>query len=213
MQTRSPLLLPYRGMVPKIANDAWVAPNAVVIGDTEIGAQSGIWFGCVLRGDVSSIRVGARVNIQDGTIVHVSSKGISTLIGDEVSIGHMALIHACTLQTGCFVGMGAVVMDGVLVETGAMIAAGALVTPGKVVRSGELWAGRPAQFMRALTETDYERSGTRCASMSSWDNDTGPNARCPDTITHSWGWAGAIHCLARSRCGCIEEASFPCRWG
>jgi gamma-carbonic anhydrase len=85
----------------------------------------------------------------------VSSKGIGTLIGDEVSIGHMALIHACTLQTGSFVGMGAVVMDGVVVETGAMIAAGALVTPGKVVRTGELWAGRPAQFMRALTEADY----------------------------------------------------------
>ena len=95
-------------------------------GDTEIGAQSSIWFGCIVRGDVSPIRIGARVNIQDGTIIHVSSK------------------------------MGAVIMDGVLVETGAMIAAGALVTPGKVVRTGQLWAGRPAQFMRALTEADYE---------------------------------------------------------
>jgi carbonic anhydrase/acetyltransferase-like protein (isoleucine patch superfamily) len=156
MQTRSPLLVCYRGMLPRIADDAWIAPNAVVTGDTEIGAQSSIWFGCVLRGDVSPIRVGARVNIQDGTIIHVSSKGIGTQIGDEVSIGHMALIHACTLQTGSFVGMGAVVMDGVLVETGAMIAAGALVTPGKVVRTGQLWAGRPAQFMRALTDADYE---------------------------------------------------------
>jgi gamma-carbonic anhydrase len=156
MQARSPLLVCYRGMLPRIANDAWIAPNAAVTGDTEIGAQSNIWFGCILRGDVSPIRIGARVNIQDGTIVHVSSKGIGTLIGDEVSIGHMALIHACTLQTGSFVGMGAVVMDGVLVETGAMIAAGALVTPGKVVRTGQLWAGRPAQFMRALTDADYE---------------------------------------------------------
>jgi carbonic anhydrase/acetyltransferase-like protein (isoleucine patch superfamily) len=156
MQAPSPLLPGYRGIRPTIADDTWIAPNAVVTGDTEIGAQSSIWFGCILRGDVSPIRVGARVNIQDGTIVHVSSKGISTLIGDDVSIGHMALIHACTLESGSFVGMGAVVMDGTLVETGAMVAAGALVTPGKVVRTGQLWAGRPAQFMRALNEADYE---------------------------------------------------------
>jgi gamma-carbonic anhydrase len=156
MCPRSPLLVPYRGMLPKIADDAFIAPNAAVIGDTEIGQESSIWFGCVLRGDVSPIRIGARVNIQDGTIVHVSSKGIGTTIGDEVSIGHMALIHACKLETGSFIGMGAVVMDGVVVETGAMVAAGALVTPGKVVPAGQLWAGRPAQFMRTLTEADYE---------------------------------------------------------
>jgi gamma-carbonic anhydrase len=156
MNASSPLLICHRGIRPTIADDAWIAPNAVVTGDTEIGAKSSIWFGCILRGDVSPIRIGARVNLQDGTIVHVSSKGIATLIGDEVSIGHMALIHACTLQTGSFVGMGAVVMDGVIVETRAMVAAGALVTPGKVVRTGQLWAGRPARFMRTLTDTDYE---------------------------------------------------------
>jgi carbonic anhydrase/acetyltransferase-like protein (isoleucine patch superfamily) len=156
MQALSPLLICYRSIQPVIADDAWVAPNATVTGDTEIGAQTSIWFGCIVRGDVSPIRIGARVNIQDGTIIHVSSKGIGTFIGDEVSIGHMALIHACMLQTGSFVGMGAVVMDGAVVETGAMIAAGALVTPGKVVRTGQLWAGRPARFMRALTEADYE---------------------------------------------------------
>jgi carbonic anhydrase/acetyltransferase-like protein (isoleucine patch superfamily) len=156
MQALSPLLICHRGIRLTIADDAWIAPNATLTGDTEIGAQSSNWFGCIVRGDVSPIRIGVRVNIQDGTIIHVSSKGIGTLIGDEVSIGHMALIHACTLQTGSFVGMGAVVMDGVLVETGAMIAAGALVTPGKVVRTGQLWAGRPAQFKRALTEADYE---------------------------------------------------------
>jgi gamma-carbonic anhydrase len=114
----------YRGIRSTIADDAWIAPNATVTGDTEIGAQSSIWFGYIVRGDVSPIRIGAQVNIQDGTIIHVSSKGIGTLIGDEVSIGHKTLIHACMLQTGSFVGMGAVVMDGVLVETGAMIAAG-----------------------------------------------------------------------------------------
>src|SRR5207244_13454868 len=122
------------------ADDSWIAPNDTGTRDTEISVQSNIWFGCIVRGDVRPSRIGARVNIQDGTIIHVSSKGIGTLIGDEVSIGHMALIHACTLQDGSFVGMGAVVMDGVLVETGAMIAAGALVPPGQVVRTVPLWA-------------------------------------------------------------------------
>jgi carbonic anhydrase/acetyltransferase-like protein (isoleucine patch superfamily) len=155
MQAPSPLLICYRGIRPTIADDTWSAPNATVTGDTEIGAQSSIWFGCIVRGDVRPIRIGARVKIQDGTIIHVCSKGIGMLIGDEVSIGHMALIHACTLQTGSFVGMGAVVMDGVLVETGAMIAAGALVTPGKVVRTGQLWAGARAVYAR-IDGGDYE---------------------------------------------------------
>ncbi len=153
--SQSPLILPYEGIMPTLAEDAFVAPNATIIGDTVIGAGSSIWFGCVLRGDVNSIRVGARVNIQDGTIVHVSSTRSGTVIGDDVSIGHMALIHACTLEPGSFVGMSAVVMDDAVVETGAMVAAGALVAPRKIVRKGELWAGRPARFMRALTEEDY----------------------------------------------------------
>ena len=157
----SGLILPFRGKRPVIAPDAFIAPNATVIGDTEIGAGSGIWFGCVLRGDGNYIRIGARVNIQDGTIVHVSAKGWGTTIGDDVSIGHMALIHACVLEPESFVGMAAVVMDGVVVESRAMVAAGALVTPGKRVKSGELWAGRPAQKLRDLTPDDYAMmSGT-----------------------------------------------------
>src|SRR5271155_3300906 len=112
-----PLVMPFCSVLPTIAPDAFVAPNAVVIGDTVIGAESGIWFGCVLRGDVGPIRVGARVNIQDGTIVHVSSVNGGTTIGDDVSIGHLALIHACTLEPGSFVGMAAVVMDGAVVES------------------------------------------------------------------------------------------------
>ena len=152
----SGLILPFGGKVPVVAPDAFIAPNATLIGDTEIGAGSGIWFGCVLRGDGNFIRVGARVNIQDGTVVHVSTKGWGTTIGDDVSIGHMAIIHGCTLEHEAFVGMGAVVMDEVVVETGAMVAAGALVTPGKRVRAGELWAGRPAKLMRALAEEDYK---------------------------------------------------------
>jgi carbonic anhydrase/acetyltransferase-like protein (isoleucine patch superfamily) len=157
----SGLILPFRGKIPVIAADAFVAPNATLIGETEIGAGSGIWFGCVLRGDGNYIKVGARVNIQDGTVVHVSAKGWGTTIGDDVSIGHMALIHACVLEPESFVGMAAVVMDGCVVESRGMVAAGALVTPGKRVKRGELWGGRPAQKLRDLREEDYAMmSGT-----------------------------------------------------
>jgi gamma-carbonic anhydrase len=157
----SGLILPFRGKIPVIAADVFIAPNATLIGDTEIGAGSGIWFGCVLRGDGNYIRVGARVNIQDGTVVHVSAKGWGTTIGDDVSIGHMALIHACVLEPESFVGMAAVVMDGCVVESRGMVAAGALLTPGKRVKRGELWGGRPAQKLRDLREEDYAMmSGT-----------------------------------------------------
>jgi len=146
-----PLIRDYKGMVPKIADDVFVAENAVIIGDVEIGAQSSIWYGCVLRGDVESIRVGERSNIQDGTVVHVTAGKFGTHIGDDVLVGHNAVIHGCTLENGAFVRMGAVVLDGVVVESGAMVAAGALVTPGKRVKSGELWGGNPAKKMRDLT--------------------------------------------------------------
>jgi carbonic anhydrase/acetyltransferase-like protein (isoleucine patch superfamily) len=150
------LIRPHHGVTPTIAPSAFIAENAVVIGDVEIGEHASIWYGCVLRGDDNTIRVGARTNIQDGTIVHINHEregaaGTKTFIGADVTIGHMALIHACTLEDGCFVGMKACVMDGVVVESGAMVAAGALVTPGKRVKHGELWAGSPAKLMRMLT--------------------------------------------------------------
>jgi carbonic anhydrase/acetyltransferase-like protein (isoleucine patch superfamily) len=155
------LIRPHHGVTPVIAASAFVAETAVVIGDVTIGEQASIWYGCVLRGDGNFIRVGARTNIQDGTIVHVNHEregaaGTRTTIGADVTIGHMALIHACTLEDGCFIGMQACVMDGVVVESGAMVAAGALVTPGKHVRRGELWGGRPAKLMRKLTESELK---------------------------------------------------------
>ncbi len=159
----------FRGVLPTVAPDAFVAPGAVLIGDVTIGAASSIWFGCVLRGDIASIRVGARVNVQDGTVVHVSQFKPGTEIGDDVSIGHMALIHACVLEPGSFVGMSAVVMDEAVVESGGMLAAGALLTPGKRVPRGELWAGRPARRLRFLTDDDKEMmrgTGERYVALS-----------------------------------------------
>ena len=155
----SGLIRPFRGVTPRIDPTAFVAETAAVIGDVEIGPGASIWYGCVLRGDINRIRVGRNTNIQDGTVVHVNHDrvgdgGMPTHIGDDVTIGHMALIHACTLEDRAFIGMGAVVMDGAVVESGAMVAAGALVTPRKVVKSGELWAGRPARFLRKLREAE-----------------------------------------------------------
>jgi carbonic anhydrase/acetyltransferase-like protein (isoleucine patch superfamily) len=153
------LIKPFEGATPKIAPDAFIAETAVVIGSVEVGAESSIWYGCVLRGDSNSIKIGARTNIQDGTIIHVNHEregaaGTKTTIGSDVTVGHMALLHACTLEDGSFVGMKACVMDGVVVESGAMVAAGALVTPGKRVKRGELWAGSPAKLMRPLSEKE-----------------------------------------------------------
>ncbi len=150
------LLRPYKGIVPKLGKDVFVAETAAIIGDVVIGDQSNIWYGVVMRGDVHEIRVGARTNIQDGTIVHVTSGRFGTYIGSDVTIGHAVILHACTLGDHSFVGMGATVMDGAVVEDGAMVAAGALVTPGKRVPSGELWAGSPAKLMRKLGDDDQK---------------------------------------------------------
>lgn len=148
-------VLPFRDLRPRIAPEAWVAPNAVVIGDTKIAPNANVWFGCVLRGDIAPIVVGEYANIQDGTVVHVSSKlREGTRIGAHVTIGHMCLIHACTLEDRSFVGMKACVMDGAVVETGAWVAAGAVVTPGKRVPKGQLWAGTPARHLRDLTDEE-----------------------------------------------------------
>lgn len=152
-----PIILPYGGRLPRIAEDAFVAPGASVIGDVEIGAQASVWFGCVLRGDEHSIRIGARSNLQDGTVVHVNSRLQGTHIGEDVSVGHMVLLHACTLEDGAYVGMGAQILDGAVIEGGAMLAAGGLLTGGKRIKRGELWAGRPAKLMRRIDSEEAER--------------------------------------------------------
>lgn len=156
-------ILPFGDKHPAIAPDAFVAPTATVIGDTEIGARSSIWFGVTIRGDVNSIRIGSDTNIQDGSVVHVTRAKFATIIGSGVTIGHLALVHGCTLQDNCFVGMQATVMDGCVIESEGMLAAGALLTPGKRIAAGELWAGRPAKLMRRL-DTDELRNITETAA-------------------------------------------------
>ncbi len=144
-------ILSYNGIRPKIGQDSFIAPGSNIIGDVEIGTQVGIWFNCVVRGDVAEIRIGDRTNIQDGTVIHVTRNGHPTIIGKGVTVGHKAVLHACRLEDSCFIGMGAVIMDDVVVESGAMVAAGALVPPRKIVKSGQIWAGNPAKYFRDLT--------------------------------------------------------------
>ncbi|UCH74422.1 MAG: gamma carbonic anhydrase family protein [Rhodospirillales bacterium] len=147
-------ILPFRGVAPRIDATAFLGPGCNLAGDIEVGPGSSIWLGCQLRGDVNIIRIGEKVNLQDGSVVHVSSRGQGTHVGDRCTIGHMALLHDCILEPDAFVGMNACVMDGAVVESYAMVAAGALVTAGKKVPSGQLWGGRPARFMRDITDAE-----------------------------------------------------------
>ena len=142
-------------VAPRIAAGAFVAPTAALIGDVTIGAHSSVWFHCVLRGDSNFIRVGERSNIQDGTIVHVNAGKYPTIIGDDVTIGHAAIIHACTLENRAFVAMGATVLDGATIEEGGVLAAGGLLTPGKRIGRYELWQGAPARFVRVLDAAEH----------------------------------------------------------
>ncbi|MGQ0674747.1 MAG: gamma carbonic anhydrase family protein [Rhodospirillales bacterium] len=150
------LILPYKGKWPVIGKDVFIAPNATVIGDVAIGDKSSVWFNALIRGDDHWIRIGARTNIQDGTIVHISKGASPTSIGSDITIGHGAIVHGCVREDKCLVGIGAIVLDGAVVETGSVVAAGAVVAPGKRVKRGELWAGCPAKMVRAIRPEDLK---------------------------------------------------------
>lgn len=146
------------GKRPQIDETAFIAPGCRIIGDVTIGPDVSIWYNCVLRADVNKIVVGARSNIQDGSVVHCDSAmpgapdGYPTIIGEDVLIGHMAMVHGCILQDRAFVGMSSTVMNGAVIESNGMLAAGAMLTPGKVLQSGQLWSGIPARYVRDLTD-------------------------------------------------------------
>ena len=149
-------LLSFGGKMPLIDASAFVAPDCRLIGDVVVGAQSSVWYNCVLRGDVNRIVIGARTNIQDGCVVHVDSPkpgspGLPTIIGDDVLIGHMVMLHGSVLHDRAFVGLGSIVMDGCTIESDGMLAAGAMLTPGKTIGAGELWMGRPAKKLRDMS--------------------------------------------------------------
>lgn len=150
----------FKGIRPSLGDHSYIDVTATVIGDVVLGENSSVWPLCAIRGDVNSIRIGERCNIQDGTVIHVSRAdeknpdGFATLIGDDVTIGHKALLHGCTIGNRVLVGMGSIVLDGVTVEDDVMIGAGTLVTPGKTLASGFLYTGSPAKPRRALSDNE-----------------------------------------------------------
>ena len=158
------MIRPFNGIEPKIHESAYVTDDAIIVGDVEIGEDSSVWFGAVLRGDVNYIRIGARTNIQDQTIIHVSSKGLATIVEDEVTVGHRVTLHACHVERGCLIGIGAILMDGVKVGAESLVGAGSLLTPGTQIPPRSLVIGSPARIKRELT-------GDELASLEkSWRN-------------------------------------------
>lgn len=151
-----PIILPYRGKSPKFGTGAYAAPGVCLIGDVTLGDQANVWFGSVIRGDDEPIVIGARTNIQDGCVIHVFGGKFATTIGADVTVGHGARLHGCTIEDLAMIGIGAVVLDGAVIETGAIVAAGAVVAPGKRVKRGEMWAGCPAKLARAVRPEEME---------------------------------------------------------
>ncbi len=164
-------ILPFGGKAPRIHDSAFIAPGARLIGDVEVGPDASIWYNCVLRGDINRIVVGARSNVQDGTVIHVEgprpassmpTDGLPTMIGEDCLIGHSAILHGCVLDDRSFVGMQATAMDGSRVGTGAMLGAGALLSPGKAIPPGEVWIGRPAKLLRAQGAEQEAKIAFQC---------------------------------------------------
>jgi len=148
------MLFKYKKIKPKISKNVFVAPGSYVIGDVKIGSKSNIWFNTVIRGDVEKIEIGSNTNIQDLTMVHCTTNGHGTQIGSNVTIGHNCVIHDCKIEDNSLIGMSSTVLDGALVKKSSMLAAGSLLTQGKIIETGELWAGKPAKFLRKLTNEE-----------------------------------------------------------
>lgn len=141
---------------PEIHRSAFIAENAVVIGDVKIGEDSSVWYGCVLRGDVNYIRIGNRTNIQDLTMIHVSRHDYPTIVEDEVTVGHSVTLHGCVVETGSLIGIGSTVLDGARIGKNSLVAAGSLVTPNTVIPDGSFVLGSPARVRRSLTPEEIE---------------------------------------------------------
>ncbi|KJR96540.1 MAG: acetyltransferase [Desulfobulbaceae bacterium BRH_c16a] len=160
------------GHMPKFGKDCFFAENAVIVGDIEMGDQCSIWYNAVLRGDVNFIRLGNKVNIQDGAVVHCTYRKYPTHIGNNVSVGHNAIVHGCTVHDNVLIGMGAIVMDDCVVESNSIIAAGAVVTQGTKVESGSIYAGVPAKkvkdISRELISGEIERIAENYIEYASW---------------------------------------------
>ncbi|HQW47158.1 MAG: gamma carbonic anhydrase family protein [Bacteroidetes bacterium] len=167
-----PVILPVKGVSPTIPSDCFIAPNATLVGDVVMGSECSVWFNAVVRGDVNSIRIGNKVNIQDGACIHCTYEKTKTIIGNKVSIGHHALVHGCTIEDNVLIGMGAIVMDNVHIGTNTIIAAGAVVLENTQCESGSIYAGVPAKKVKDISQelihNEIDRIANNYIMYSTW---------------------------------------------
>lgn len=150
------MIIGFGEKIPRIAETAFIAADATVIGDVEIGENASVWFGSIVRGDVNFIRIGDRTNIQDATVIHVSSKTHSTILENDITVGHRVTLHGCYIETGCLIGIGAILLDGVRVGRNSLVAAGSLLTPGTIIPPRSMVMGSPAKVKRELTGDEID---------------------------------------------------------
>src|ERR1700741_130471 len=151
-----PVILPVKGVQPELGKDCFIAPNATVVGDVIMGAECSVWFNAVVRGDVNSIRMGNKVNVQDGACIHCTYQKTKTIIGNNVSIGHRAIVHGCTVRDNVLIGMGAIVMDNAVIGENSIIAAGAVVLENTIVEPGSIYAGVPAKRVKDVDKENFK---------------------------------------------------------
>ncbi len=167
-----PTILPVKGISPTIPDDCFIAPNATIVGDVVMGRECSVWFNAVLRGDVNSIRMGNKVNIQDGAVVHCTYQKTNVVLGNNVSVGHNALVHGCTIEDNVLIGMGAIVMDNAVVKSNTIIAAGAVVLENTICDGNSIYAGVPAkkvkEISKELSEGEINRIANNYVKYSSW---------------------------------------------
>lgn len=167
-----PVILPVKGVAPTIPDTCFVAPNATIVGDVVMGEDCSVWFNAVIRGDVNSIRIGNKVNVQDGACIHCTYQKTTVTIGNNVSIGHHALVHGCRVEDNVLIGMGAIVMDNVEIGTNSIVAAGAVVLEGTKIPAGSVFAGVPAKKVKDISQEllrgEVERIANNYLMYSSW---------------------------------------------
>jgi carbonic anhydrase/acetyltransferase-like protein (isoleucine patch superfamily) len=170
-----PIIKPVKGIHPQIPEDCYVAENETIVGDVSMGSECSIWFNAVIRGDVNYIRMGNKVNVQDGAVIHATYQKSPTTIGNNVSIGHNAIVHGCTIHDNVLIGMGSIIMDDCVIESNSIIAAGAVVTKNTVVESGSIYAGVPAKKVKNISKElisgEIDRIANNYVKYSSWFKD------------------------------------------